>query len=156
MVPRRRVSAPPSPRPPWYRFRHRSCNCRRSFEVSRKISHSPQSSSPPPHTDENDGGDAEDNDGDVLLACWYSVPSAGLKISESTWQNPLQCGPRHVAFVVTRNRAHPVHFTCESLCEAGTMCFWRGGGRSLEDVFVVLFSPDAFLGVRFLSANGHS
>ena len=27
---------------------------------------------PPPHTDENDGDDAEDNDVDVLVACYYS------------------------------------------------------------------------------------
>ena len=26
----------------------------------------------PPHTDENDGDNAEDNGADVLLACWYS------------------------------------------------------------------------------------
>ena len=40
------------------------------------------------------------------------------------------------------------------LVEAGTMCFWRGGHS--ETFLFFSFSPDAFLGVRFLSANGHS
>ena len=37
------------------------------LELSRRVA-----KLPPSHTDETDGDDAEDNDGDVLLACWYS------------------------------------------------------------------------------------
>ena len=81
-LPRRCIQLPPPPPPqppsqPLSRAnRHRDGAVRVIILVAGDILLEPRAksrspASPPPRTDEKDGDDAEDNEAEVLLACWY-------------------------------------------------------------------------------------